>query len=199
MSHLEKLCVEKDLIENMCKKLVEKQPEQPTDRDLWLLHQYTGYLSTLNMTMDEEMYKKAYVDALENRTRQLNSRLEFMNRVKKDAQIVKRAQRKFDKREKELSHNIDTLLDSTCVVDVCDSRLDELFNDSKYLSDECKIDGISEVLLPKHVGVWDKTKESYKKLIHSGNTTDGPKSDILSNMIESGQITLPSAPEDSLC
>jgi len=177
---------------------VEKNKGRPTGRDMWLLHQYTSYLSTLNMNMDEELFKKTYVEALDSRTREIQSRLEFMKKVKDNAQIIKYAQKKFNKKEKDLSQNIDKLLESKCIIDVCDTHLDEIFANSNYISDESKIDGISATLLPNHVGVWDKTKEVYKKSIQSDNSTEDPKSNVLSHMIESGLITLPTPPENSI-
>lgn len=199
MSHLEKLYVEKDLVENICKNLVEKNSNSPTTgRDLWLLHQYTDYLSGLNMDMDQELYKKTYTDALDSRARQIQTRLEFMKKVKENAQIIKHAQKKYNKREKGLWKDVDTILDSTMIVDGCDSSLDEIFNDSKNIDNENKIDGISSSLLPKHVGVWDKTKESYKKSIQFVPSAEDPQYSVLSHMIESGLITLPTPPENSL-
>lgn len=198
MSHLEKLYAEKEILEGMCKNLVETSDGNPRDSDLWLLHRYTESLSAINMLMDDELYKQSYEKTLDNRTRQIKSRLEFIKKLKANAKIIRHAQKKFAKEEKGLSRNTDKILDGTDVVNFCDGCLDEIFNDSKNIYDESKTEGISASLLPKHVGVWDKTKATYINSIQPNTYTEGPESNILSHMIDSGQISLPTPPDSSL-
>ena len=148
--------------------------------------------------MDEELYTKTYSDALDCRTRQIQSRLQFMKEVKDKAKMIRNAHKKFNKKENDFSKNIDKILDGTNVIDSCDRYLQEIFDDSKNIYDEDKIYDLSMKLLPNHVGIWDKTKETYKQSIQQENSSDDPKSEVLSHMIESGIITLPTPPESTI-
>lgn len=179
---------------------MEKNEGQPSDSDIRLLHNCTDHISALNMDMNTELYKQTYTKVIDNRIRLMQDRLEFIDKVKENAHIIRRLQTKFKKKEKKLSQNIDQILDSTVSIDYSDMCLDEIFNDSKNIFDESKLEGLSAVLLPEHIGIWDKTKESYKNSIQLGNNSkdQDPKSRVFSHMIESGTISLPSPPASTL-